>query len=341
MVDHDCPCEEELSKVQQIQCSICNIWWHVSCAGLTGLTNNAISKMNQWMCHTCFKLPEKLKEKTATTPLDGNIQEIQQQMEISLKRFISQTIAEELEKRLTEAIDITVKKALEKLMSTEAMEKQISEKVKKSQLANVTAEIEEKVNRRIQELPPSTVENEDTRKKVEKVIADQKKEKDRQDKLAEERLRAKKENNLMFFNLPEGDFEDTMDRMINDFQNIQKVYEGKQITMREQDLLQINRVGEKKANHVRPVVVTFASQEKRMQILTNNKDLKLVTEDNEIITIYVNTDKTPKQRTAEKELRKEKKRREDAGEENLVIRNGKIQTFRGTAQESWASKFRH
>ena len=65
-------------------------------------------------------------------------------------------------------------------------------------------------------------------------------------------------------------------------------------------------------------------------------------DDNDIsANIYVSTDRTKKQREADKELRDELKRRKDLGEKNLVIRNSKIVPFQQRAQAitSWASLF--
>ena len=185
--------------------------------------------------------------------------------------------------------------------------------------------------------PP--VESEETRNKIEQVINDQKVEKGRLD---EERLKEKKKNNLMIYNIPEEEFEDTMLRMEDDFKKLKETYAEKNITVTEKDLVQINRIGEKRRDHVRPVVITLVNQEKRMELLTNNKNLKLKHE-HEVINIYVATDKTPKQRDAEKILRDELNRRKDAGETDLGIRNNKIVKsvpFPGGAQQSWASRFR-
>lgn len=333
----DCPCQETMSKAQQIQCSKCDTWWHTACAGLGGLTANAVGKINQWNCHVCYELPEKIKNKSPVS--NNSLKEIQQQMEISLKAFISKTIQDELNKKLTEEIDKRVKASLDELLSTESVEKKIEEKLKNAQLAKVTQEIEEKVNQKIKEIPSNSAESDENKIKIDQVIQDQKAEKVRQD---EERLRKKKENNLMFYNIPEEEFDDghIIDRMMDDFEKIKEAYAEKHITINEKDLVQINRVGAKRPDHIRPVVTTFASNEKRMEILTNSRNLKLKTEGHEIINIYVSTDKTPRQRAADKELREELKRRKAGGDTNLVIRNEKIVPFPGGAQQSWASKFR-
>ena len=75
-----------------------------------------------------------------------------------------------------------------------------------------------------------------------------------------------------------------------------------------------------------------------MNILRNNKDIKLL-DANKSTKIFVSTDKTPKERETENQLRAELQRRKDEGEENLIIRNGKILLFRQPAHKSWADLF--
>ena len=97
------------------------------------------------------------------------------------------------------------------------------------------------------------------------------------------------------------------------------------------------RTGPKKENQIRPIKITFATMEKKLEVLTNNKNLILYgneerecefdwCEDGDSHThIYVTTDKTKQQRDEEKVLREEMKRRKET-EPNLIIRNGKIIT---------------
>ena len=321
----DCPCEEELSHAQLINCMTCQKWWHTACAGLTGITPGAISKLTQWKCHLCFELPEKLKKDNTE---DTNIVSIQQKMEISLKAFIHKTIEDQMLKKINDLVNAKVEESIAKLVNSQKeIEMRIDEKVKKTQIQNVNKVVEEQVNQKIKEMPAVNVNVDEKIKQVIRMSSD------------EERLIKKKEKNLMFFNIPEEDYEDTMDRMLDDFKKIKAIYEDKHITLDESDLIQINRVGPKKVNHIRPIVTTFASQDKRMDILTHNQDLKLKVEQ-EIINVYVATDRTPKQREADKKLRVELNQRKENGEENITIRNDKIVPFRERAQETWASKFR-
>ena len=102
----------------------------------------------------------------------------------------------------------------------------------------------------------------------------------------------------------------------------------------------MTRIGIKNNSKTRPIQITLSSQDARKTLLTKNKDLKLL-ENNISTNIYVSTDRTKKQREADKELRDELKRRKGLGETNLVIRNNRIVPFRERAQgpSTWASLF--
>ena len=65
------------------------------------------------------------------------------------------------------------------------------------------------------------------------------------------------------------------------------------------------------------------SEEKRKEIMRKAPELNKGISMNET-RIYVNADYTQKQRERNKELRTEKQRRTNEGEENLAIRNGII-----------------
>ena len=109
--------------------------------------------------------------------------------------------------------------------------------------------------------------------------------------------------------------------------------------LKEQDILQLFRIGKKIPGKTRPIILKFKDEEQRMAILKNNKNLKLKTKEDEEIKVFITTDKTPKQREIEQQLREEIKTRTAAGETDLVIRNEKIVPFRSGAQKTWASLF--
>lgn len=151
-----------------------------------------------------------------------------------------------------------------------------------------------------------------------------------------------KKCNLIYFNVPESSKEESTDRMKDDFKLLTESYSDTKIV--PNDINAIFRVGKKDDNVTRPVVVKFANVETRKRVLTANEDLKLKFND-EIINIFVSVDRTQKQREVHKKLVNELRRRKDAGDTDLVIRNDKIVTnFRktnGNTKIKWSDLFKN
>ena len=148
-------------------------------------------------------------------------------------------------------------------------------------------------------------------KSIQKALVDQRE---------EDILIEKKKDNLVIFGMPEPHTEDKKEELLEDYRRIEKIYEGK-VELRQEDLKHMTRIGAKGNGKIRPIQITL-SPNKRKELLTRNKDLKLL-EDSTSTNIYVSTDRTKKQREADKVLREELKRRKLANP-NLVIRNSRI-----------------
>ena len=134
--------------------------------------------------------------------------------------------------------------------------------------------------------------------------------------------------------MPETNSEDKQEELLEDFNNLKKVYEGK-VTIKKEDLNHMTRLG-KRGTNPRPIQITPASQNMRKDLLTKNMNLKLKV-NNESIPIYVSPDRTDKQRAEYSKLRDELAERKKSNP-NLCIRNNKIVPFRPAAQETftWA-----
>ena len=148
-----------------------------------------------------------------------------------------------------------------------------------------------------------------------------------------------KEQNLVYFDLPESANESTSDRMKHDFKLLNEAYSNK---LEHKDISNLFRVGKKIDNKIRPLVVKFASLEIRNKVLKSSADLKIKC-GNAINPVYMSIDRTQKQREAHKILVEQLKRRRATGEQNLAIRGDKIvKVFqRDTAAQrtTWASLF--
>ena len=153
----------------------------------------------------------------------------------------------------------------------------------------------------------------------------------------EEKRREDNQNSLIVYGVPEH-AENETDQMKEDFNTVKHIYDGK-ATLNSRDFIHILRLGKTKDPvKIRPIKLVFANQEKRLEILRNNKNLVL--EGDEFAPcsaefcedkagkhkhIYVSPDKTKQQREEEKKLREELKRRKETEEDpDLIIRNGKI-----------------
>ncbi len=88
------------------------------------------------------------------------------------------------------------------------------------------------------------------------------------------------------------------------------------------------RLGKPSADANRPcrLLVTLSSDTDSSAAIRSAKKLRSSTDVNVRDHVYINADQTPEQRKQDYDLRCELKRRRAAGEQNLVIRNGVVQT---------------
>ena len=165
----------------------------------------------------------------------------------------------------------------------------------------------------------------------------------------EQRNKEAKKLSLIVYGVPETP-EDEAAQIKADFTTIKKLYADR-VEINKEDFSDISRLGVKKTNQVRPIKLTFNSFEKRRKVLINNINLRLDADGENTceydncstyptnhVHIYVTTDKTKREREEEQKLREKLKERRDAGEENIIIRKGKIvsKEARQNAHPRWA-----
>ena len=181
-------------------------------------------------------------------------------------------------------------------------------------------------------------ENGKTDMNVQKKIEEQIKKSCEEDQ-EEANLIKSKEQNLVYFDLPESANESTADRMKDDFNLLAEAYSNK---IEHKDISNLFRVGKKTENKNRPLVVKFSSLETRTKFLKSSGDLK-IKRGNVIKPVYMSIDRTQKQREAHKILVEQLKSRRASGEQNLVIRGDKIvkvfQKEAAAQRTTWASLF--
>ena len=149
-----------------------------------------------------------------------------------------------------------------------------------------------------------------------------------------------KEQNLVFFNVPESDEDNVGERMKFDFNLLSEAYKQE---LKHDQISSLFRVG-KKGEKVRPLIVKFKSVEIKNNMLKKTSKMN-IKHDNEVRPIYVAIDRTEKQREEHRKLVSELRERKSRGENDLIIRNNKIvknfQDASGANRVTWNSLFMH
>lgn len=373
MSDKLCPtCKKDCSNKRGSKvnaCDLCQCWYHNACEKIEDKIHQALNsaegvKMIFWYCSKC---------RTSTKPLIDKIQELTIHLnetkkdlteEISRREALQETVSEEAIKR--QGLDDTVNRWEARIEALEQKENKSGDELKTYAAAAVETFIKDNqgeqtlktyaetvVETYIKEYPAlgeqtqkidlAVKESQETRKQLGENMVKQKED------IEELNRRRSREKNLILYNLVEDEKETTEQLMLADFEKLVNLYSGK-VEIIEEDITAICRLGERKENKSRPLRITFRSEAKRREILRNNKNLILEREelpicsrcegDTKHIHVYVSIDRTIQQRDKEKALRAELKRRKNAGEGDLVIRNEKIVPFRPMAQPSWATVYR-
>ena len=149
--------------------------------------------------------------------------------------------------------------------------------------------------------------------------------------IEEEKRKAIRSKNLIVYGMPETPNLTPQELMRSDFHKIRLIYSDR-VDLTANDLTSIARLGYKNTDKIRPIRLTFADEQKRKEILINNKSL-LIEGDNmpncdcklggKHIHINVTTDKTKQEREHENQLREELKERRNKGDD-VIIKRGKI-----------------
>ena len=59
-----CPCNDYLEEELSTECESCHKYWHLCCVGLSGLTEDMVSSLENWECPDCYKCIYSYKKKT-------------------------------------------------------------------------------------------------------------------------------------------------------------------------------------------------------------------------------------------------------------------------------------
>lgn len=118
------------------------------------------------------------------------------------------------------------------------------------------------------------------------------------------RERKEKESNVLFHGVPEMDDANAtgFDKKKYDMEWIVDIAGEMKVKMKEEDLKFCRRLGEKKSDKVRPILVGLRSVQSKMECIKNGKMLNECGEDSDFFGIYVVPDLTKQQREEEDEM---------------------------------------
>ena len=132
--------------------------------------------------------------------------------------------------------------------------------------------------------------------------------------------REKRKNNLVVFNIPESNQIDIKARSKNDISVFNEIVETV-LKVQEVQVTKAIRLGKKNSEKPRPLLLSFAQETTKREILSNARILRRSTKWS---NVFISPDLTLKERQANREIRAEMKRRRENGEQNLIIKRGKI-----------------
>ena len=142
------------------------------------------------------------------------------------------------------------------------------------------------------------------------------------EEIEEYREREMRKCNLILHNIPESAKDSAEERRQEDRNMIIKIQQ--EIHAAELKIESLTRLGEKpQGNKPRMVKVKVENVPQKRSMLQNAKKLRNAT-DEDMKKIYVTPDLSKRAREKNKQLREELNRRKEAGEEDLMIKNGRV-----------------
>ena len=206
----------------------------------------------------------------------------------------------DLLKKMNEFMIKMEERALQEQEEKRQEKEKISETLKRMEeklgkLENIDAYIEEKINKRME------IKEKDILGKVAKEIR-------------EEIEKFKREENVVVIGMEEG----------NDVEKINELLTELEVNVKTTDMI-IRRLGKPKPQIKRPILIKPKNKENdlRRQMFRNAKKLKNTSKEH-LKKVIITNDMTVAEREKNRKLREDLKKRREAGEENLIIRNYKI-----------------
>lgn len=158
------------------------------------------------------------------------------------------------------------------------------------------------------------------------------------EEIQEQNEREAKKNNLIITNMPEvvpisdADEQRLIDLELtgmNDEEMVDALWTNIKVASTSLKIKTIKRLPERiesrrddKKDKPRPILIEFENSESKWKVLENAKNLQWLPQWKN--NVWIDRDRTRAEQAREYELRVERRRREDAGEKGLIIKNGQI-----------------
>jgi len=280
-----------------VKCEMCDNWYHCKCQGVSkalyAALQEAVSDEEDtcglhWYCRRCNKACVKLHRSiTLISKEQGLLDKRVVKVENVIEEMEKGNLPDNVMKTIERKIDERVKSVTDNL--SQSVRKEVSEKV-----SNVNASVNKSIEQGHWQVAQQVHEKE------------------------------KRKLNLMFFKVPECASEDTEERIQYDTGKVKDIVTQDLSLTWKDDVQTFTRIGKKNSDAIRPLRVTMKCMDDKKRILDRLRDLR-ANKDDIIKSIFIQADMTKEEREERKKLRAELLRRKDAGEENLVIRGGRVQ----------------
>ena len=341
-----------------IKCDLCRRWYHADCQGVARKDYDLLSKVEtkvMWFCVRCdgkmddisdgfrkmeqkvelveneiirIKKEEKEKQQTIDLLVEEirkikmenverwrNIREDFEQMETTVRKE-SQSAWEENGKRMEtyhreagkrhESNLLALREEVEEMKKKkeESHESKQSKEERKQEIELMKQEV---VNKGVEEIKKSWKNEEKVVQEISQKI--------------EEIDKERKKKNLIMFNLPESNEEEATKRYQEDLSRCGKIF-TKELEIQDLTLEKVIRIGKKKENGNRPLIIKLGSEADRNTVLSKAKRLRYSVE---FARVYLAKDMTEAEREKDRKLRQEliekRKKKEDGW---YIIRRGKV-----------------
>ena len=104
-----CACNDYLEEELSIQCSSCEMFWHLSCVGLSGMCEESVLKLTNWRCYDCFKPVHSYLGSASSVTISSIQPIIKATVMDALKEVIPQSVCskEDVQKAVKSYADMT------------------------------------------------------------------------------------------------------------------------------------------------------------------------------------------------------------------------------------------